>query len=267
MCGRSTYKLTWEEIVALYKLTLDQPARNTAARYNVCPTTPIDIVVSQDGKRRLLPMRWGLIPRWWNKPLKELKLATFNARAETVETKPFFRDSFKYRRCLIPMSGYYEWHDTAEGKQPCYFTRRDGQPVTIAGLWDEWHERPVGGVIQSCTMVITEPNAFVAELHDRMPVILEEKDFEQWESGDAKDAAALMKPAGNDILQRWPVSKRENSSRAPDDDPFCNPIREVKSPFSPDAGMSGLEGRSRHPSFTRRGRILTLNGHKPKRCD
>jgi hypothetical protein len=76
MCGRSTYKLTWEKIVALYRLTLDQPARNTRARYNVCPTTTIDTIVGSDGKRQLVPMRWGLVPSWWSKPLKELKLAT-----------------------------------------------------------------------------------------------------------------------------------------------------------------------------------------------
>jgi hypothetical protein len=104
MCGRSTYKLTWEEIVALYRLTLDQPARNTQARYNVCPTTTIDTVIAQDGARKLVPMRWGLVPSWWSKPLKELKLATFNARAETVAEKPFFRRAFKRNRCLIPVS-------------------------------------------------------------------------------------------------------------------------------------------------------------------
>ena len=82
-------------------------------------------------------MRWGLVPRWWSKPLKEVKMATFNARAETVETKPFFRDAFKRTRCLIPVSGYYEWQDTPDGKQPWYFTARDGSPaLTIAGLWD-----------------------------------------------------------------------------------------------------------------------------------
>src|SRR5271168_5074675 len=112
MCGRSTYKLTWEEIVLLYRLTLDQPPQNTRARYNVCPTTQIDTVLSEDGKRRLVPMRWGLIPNWWSKPLKEMKLATFNARAETVVEKPMFRSAFKRTRCLIPVSGYYEWQDT-----------------------------------------------------------------------------------------------------------------------------------------------------------
>ena len=95
MCGRFTYKLTWEELVRLYGLTMDQPARNTQARFNVCPTDPIDTVIECDGARGLVPMRWGLIPRWWSKPIKELKAATFNARAETVGTKPFFRDVFQ----------------------------------------------------------------------------------------------------------------------------------------------------------------------------
>ncbi len=219
MCGRFTNRLTWEELVRFYRLTLDQPARNTAARFNICPTDQIDTVVSSDGKRELVTMRWGLIPGWWSKPLKEMKVATFNARAETVAEKPMFRRAFEKSRCLIPASGYYEWRDTPEGKQPYYFTHRDGQPVTIAGLWDQWHERPLGAIIKSCAMVVTDANQFVADVHDRMPVILEPNDFEQWEHGDPKDAAALMKPAGDDVLQRWPVSKRVNSSRAADDDP------------------------------------------------
>jgi putative SOS response-associated peptidase YedK len=84
MCGRFTYKPTWEELVRLYRLTLDQPARNTQARYNVCPTDPVDTIVERDGKRELVSMRWGLVPRWWSKSLKDVKMATFNARAETV---------------------------------------------------------------------------------------------------------------------------------------------------------------------------------------
>jgi putative SOS response-associated peptidase YedK len=164
-------------------------------------------------------LRWGLIPYWWNKPLKEMRLATFNARAESVATKPMFRDAFKSKRCLISASGYYEWSGVPGNKQPCYFTRRDGQPITFAGLWSSWKDKEAGNSLLSCTMVITEPNKLAAEIHDRMPVIVEAKDFEQWERGDVKDAAALMKPAGDDVLQKWPVSKRVNSSRAPDDDP------------------------------------------------
>ena len=116
---------------------------------------------------------------------------------------------------LIPVSGYYEWQDTPGGKQPWYFTRRDDDPITIAGLWDEWKVKASGETLKSCTMIITEPNAFVAEVHDRMPVILEQEDFEPWLK---EGGAALLRPAGNDLLQKWPVSKRVNSSRASDDD-------------------------------------------------
>ena len=216
MCGRFTYKLTWPEIVKLYLLSLDTPARNPQARYNICPTTTIDTVIGRKGLRALVPMRCGLIPSWWSKPLKEMNLATFNARVETITEKPMFRRAFKRTRCLIPASGYYEWHDAPDGKQPYYFTRRDGASITIAGLWDEWRDRQAGETIRSCAMIITDANDFVGELHDRMPVILEPEQFEAWLTGSA--GLELLKPAANDVLQCWPVSRRVNSSRAPDDD-------------------------------------------------
>ena len=97
---------------------MDAPLHNMPPRYNICPTDPVDVVTEIDGKRELSQMRWGVVPRWWSKPLKELRAATFNARAETVKTKPFFRDAFKRNRCLIPMSGYYEWQNTAGGSSP-----------------------------------------------------------------------------------------------------------------------------------------------------
>ena len=118
----------------------------------------------------------------------------------------------------MPVSGYYEWADSPDGKQPYYFTRRDGQVLTIAAVQDGWIDPETGERVRSCSTVITEPNKLAAEVHDRMPAILEAKDFEQWERGDAKDAAALMTPAGEDVLQKWSVSKRVNSSRASDDD-------------------------------------------------
>jgi putative SOS response-associated peptidase YedK len=218
MCGRFTRMYSWRELVALYRLTDKAPPSNLQPRYNICPTTQVDAVLFRDGKRTLQSMRWGLIPNWWSKPLKEMKLATFNARAETVGEKPMFRSAFKRNRCLMPASGYYEWHDTPAGKQPYYFSRRDGQVMTIAGLWDEWTDMASGEKLKSCCIVITEPNKFVAEVHDRMPVILEEKNFEQWTDGDVKDAAKLMKPADEKLLQKWPISKRMNSSRADGDD-------------------------------------------------
>jgi putative SOS response-associated peptidase YedK len=227
MCGRFTYRLTCPEIVRLYRLALDAPARNTQPRYNVCPTTTIDAVIERDGTRELVAMRWGLVPSWWSKPLKEMRVATFNARAETVADKPMFRDAFRRTRCLIPASGYYEWQDTPDGKQPYYFTRRDGQPITIAGLWDTWRDKQAAETIKSAAMVITDANEVIGELHDRMPVILEQDQFEPWLSGAA--GVEILTPAANHVLQRWPVSRRVNSSRADDGDAsLTDPIATVQ---------------------------------------
>ena len=118
MCGRFTAQFTWPELVALYNLTLG--TSNFQPRYNICPTTTINALVSEDGKRQLVPMRWGLVPQWWKKPMKEFRLATFNARVETVAEKPMFRSAFKRTRCLIPASGYYEWHTVGKEKYPYY---------------------------------------------------------------------------------------------------------------------------------------------------
>jgi putative SOS response-associated peptidase YedK len=218
MCGRTTKNYTWEQIHAMYQLMRPAAIPNMQPSFNVCPTDPVDTVVEYEGQRNLEVMRWGLIPFWWSKPLKELRLATFNARVETVTTKPFFREAFKKRRCLMPLSGYYEWQDTPGGKQPWYFTARDGAPLlTAAGLWDSWNNKETGDRIKSCAMIITKPNDFVAEVHDRMPVLLMPDQFEHWLSGEMH--ADELKPAPNDYLQRWAVSKRVNSSKADKDDP------------------------------------------------
>src|ERR1700730_3801100 len=124
MCGRFTQRYTWREIHDLDGLT--GPARNLQAHYNIAPTDTADVVkFANGGTTELVPMRWGLIPYWWKKPLKQLP-ATFNARAESVATKPLFRDSFKRLGCVIPASGYYEWSKRPDGKQPCYISGADG---------------------------------------------------------------------------------------------------------------------------------------------
>jgi putative SOS response-associated peptidase YedK len=206
---------TWQELVSLYRLTLG--TSNLQPRYNICPTTRIDAVVSIDGKRELMGMRWGLVPSWWSKPLKELKFATFNARAETVAEKPMFRSAYKRNRCIIPASGYYELKTTKAGKQPYYFTPKDGPILSIAGIWDEWKDVETGKMLRSCTMMITEPNKTAAKIHDRMPVLLTPKQFEPWFSGKA--GTEILKPAANSAIVTRPVSTRVNSSRADDSDP------------------------------------------------
>jgi putative SOS response-associated peptidase YedK len=217
MCGRFTNRLTWREIVALYRLLVPaSPERNLPARYNICPTDTIDTVVEEDGKRDLVPMRWGLIPWWWKKRVKDVP-ATFNSRAETIAEKPMFRDAFKRRRCLIPASGYYEWQSTPTGKQPYYFSTENGSPLTIAGLWDEWKDIETGVPLRSCTMIITTANDFVGKIHDRMPALLTPYQFDSWLSGGAGPES--LRPWDQRSLQMYPVSRRVNSSKAAGDDP------------------------------------------------
>jgi putative SOS response-associated peptidase YedK len=220
MCGRYSSDLRWSDIAKLYDLAMQGPPPwNFPPSYNICPTDPVGVIVSDAGQRRFAKMRWGVIPHWWAKPRKEWKSMTFNARAETVQTLKTFKEPFRTKRCLIPASGYYEWQDTPDGKQPYYFTRRDGESLTIAGVRDTWHDKAANENIESCAMVITRANAFIAEIHDRMPVILERDRWDTWmRTDDPEEAASLMQPAPDDVLQRWPVSRRVNSNRAPADD-------------------------------------------------
>jgi putative SOS response-associated peptidase YedK len=217
MCGRFTNRLTWREIVALYRLAVPiTPERNLPARYNICPTDAIDVVIERGGQVDLVPMRWGLIPSWWRKTAKEVP-GTFNARAETLAAKPMFRDAFRRNRCLIPASGYYEWLKTPAGKQPYYYTARDGTPLTMAGLWDEWKEIETGLNVLSCTMIVTNANALAGKVHHRMPVLLQPENFPRWLAGTP--GMEMLRPVPDDYLQVWPVSRQVNSSRAPSDDP------------------------------------------------
>jgi putative SOS response-associated peptidase YedK len=211
MCERVTQHYAWKEIHDLYGLTAPKPPANLASRYKICPTATVNIVRLVAGKRIFEPMRWGFVPAWWLLGTEPTHPATFNARVETLATAPFFRSAFKRQRCLIPVSGYYVWRDTQGDRRPYYFTRRDGTVMTIAGLWDEWCHPDTGELVRSCTVIIGEANKFVAEMRDRMPVILEPRQFESWLSGEA--SLRMLKPAGEKVLKKHPVSKRVN--RAP----------------------------------------------------
>jgi putative SOS response-associated peptidase YedK len=216
MSGRFTRNYSWEQIHALYRLAGPAAIPNVQPRFNACPADPADTIVESDGKRELVEMRWGLVPFWWSKPLKEPRPRDLQCTRRDRDDKAGLSRAVPEKRCLMPVSGYYEWQDTPNGKQPWYFTARDGSPVlTIAGLWDEWKSRETGDV-KSCAMIITEPNEFVAEVHDRMPVLLKPDQFEHWLSGDM--SVEELKPVESDYLQRWAVSKRVNSSKADSND-------------------------------------------------
>jgi putative SOS response-associated peptidase YedK len=218
MCGRYSQAYTWEQIHAFSQpLTVPANHGELRPRYNIAPTTTVDIIVrSEDGGRELRRARWGLIPGWWNKPQKEMKLATFNARVETVDTSGMFKGAFRNRRCIIPASGFFEWTGEKGDKTPHYFSAADGQLLAFAGLWDSWKDRDTGEEIVSCTIIVREADAWSAQFHDRMPCMLHPKDFDDWLDGKAgKDL--LMRPPRP--LQEWIVSKQVNRTGVGDDDP------------------------------------------------
>jgi putative SOS response-associated peptidase YedK len=225
MCGRYCSDLRWSDIAKLYDLSMEGPPHwNFEPNYNVCPTQTVATIVQRDGKRAFELMRWGIIPLSHRGPAKDWKFATFNARTETIEKLRTFRGVWRRNRCLIPVSGYFEWHHRegapkGEKPQPYYFTARNGSPIlTVAGIWDRWNDPENGGKeLHSCAMVITEPNAFVREVHDRMPVLLRPDQFSAWLNGAA--GKEMLVPAAEDMLNKVPVSQRINSSRTPGDDP------------------------------------------------
>ena len=214
MCGRFTQQLSWAELHRLADL-IGQP-RNLAPRYNIAPTTQIEVIRRHDSRRELTPMRWGLVPMWWKKPLKELP-ATFNARAETVAEKAMFQSAFKSRRCIIPASGFYEWTGEKGARTPHYFSSPSGAPLAFAGLWESAANPETKELENSATIIVGPANNWMARFHDRMPVILDWRDAGAWIDGD--DPAALLRAPPDDALQEWIVSPRVNRSGVGDDDP------------------------------------------------
>jgi putative SOS response-associated peptidase YedK len=154
--------------------------------------------------REMVPMRWGLIPDWWKKPRKEVP-ATFNARAETVAEKPMFRGAFRYRRCITPASGFYEWTGPRTARQPHLFTAADGSPaLAFAGLWDHWIDPGNFDEVISATIIVSGASAWMRPYHERMPVLLEPQDFDAWLDGSLGPAA--LKPAAEEKLRELLVS-------------------------------------------------------------
>jgi putative SOS response-associated peptidase YedK len=221
MCGRYTYKFSWTQLHRLLKL-VSWPDTELTPRYNIAPTQVAPIVrLDVSGQRQGAMLRWGLIPTWADSPA--IGNRHINARAETVATSPSFRAAFAQRRCLVPVSGFYEWRK-GEGdlpKQPFWIGRVDREPFTFAGVWESWTRE--GETIESYTIITTTPNALLAPVHNRMPVIVAPEDYGRWlgeapTSHTTTDAAlALLHPAAVDGFESFPVSTRVNSPR--NDDP------------------------------------------------
>ncbi|MDQ0270357.1 SOS response-associated peptidase [Cytobacillus purgationiresistens] len=209
MCGR--FSLT-EAVFELQKVFDFYFAEEEAPRYNIAPGQQILTIIEEEGARIGTKMKWGLVP-YWSKEAK-ISYKMINARAEGIETKPSYKVPFKKRRCIILTDGFYEWKKTEEGKQPYRFTMNNGKPFAFAGLWDVWDkgEEP----LKSCTIITTGPNEVTETIHDRMPVILKEKDYDFWLNSSEQDLEqlkSLMKPYDGGEMKRYPVSTLVNSSK------------------------------------------------------
>lgn len=210
MCGRFTLVADPADLQAAFPETSFPAAY--APRFNIAPTQPI-LVIPNNQRAQADFALWGLIPSWSKDPSIASRL--INARAETLAEKPSFRGSLKYKRCLIPASGFYEWKPSpgAKGKIPHYIALSSGLPFAFAGLWDEW-AGPDGSPVKTCTIITTEPNRLMSEIHNRMPVILPPDAYAQWldpSPQKGEDLLPLLKPFPTGLMRAYPVSTLVNS--------------------------------------------------------
>ena len=210
MCGRFIQRASGDDLAERFHLSA--PAA-LPPRYNLAPSQSVWAVrAAAAGGRELFALRWGLAPAWAPEPRTAYQ--THNARAETAAEKPTYRQAFRRRRCLIPADGFYEWRPIGARKQPYCIAPADGRPFAFAGLWERW-ERD-GQVLESCTILVTQANAQVAPIHDRMPVILDPAAEARWLDPELTDPAVLrplLVPCPPERLRVWPVSGAVNSSR------------------------------------------------------
>jgi putative SOS response-associated peptidase YedK len=225
MCGR--YRLSRrKQLVEEYFAAVSEECE-WSPRYNIAPSQPV-LTIRQNAHepvRRLSTMRWGLIPSWSKDPTIGFK--TINARSETVATTASFREPFRSQRCLLPADGFYEWKRQGHTKQPYCFEVNDNTLFAFAGLWDRWTS-PQGDIAESCTIITTTPNSLLADVHDRMPVILSQENYDIWLDPAFRDETALsqmLKPFDSGLMKRYPVNPKVNHVQ--NDDPECSKSVEV----------------------------------------
>jgi len=209
MCGRFTLTVDPADLIEQFGLA-GPPPGGLGPRYNIAPTQSV-AVVANEAERTLELFKWGLIPAWAKDP--KIGNSLINARAETLAEKPAFRAALKRRRCLVLADGFYEWQKLPTGKQPMYIQLQDGRPFAFAGLWETW-KAGAGPVLKTCTLITTAPNALMAEIHNRMPVILQPADYAAWLTpGElpAVEALALLHAYPAEAMQARPVSTAVNS--------------------------------------------------------
>jgi putative SOS response-associated peptidase YedK len=212
MCGRYAFFSPAEAVKRIFALD-DVP--ELEPRYNIAPTQSVPAVrMGEEGARAFAMLHWGLVPKW----AKERAIGNrmINARSETLAEKPSFREAFKKRRCLVLADGWYEWQVAAGGKQPWFIRRKDSRPFAFAGLWERWKDPAVGSTLESCTIVTTDAAESIKKIHERMPVVLEESDWDRWMDtafSDTETLSELLKPGDPKTFEAWPVSREVNAPK------------------------------------------------------
>lgn len=210
MCGRFSILNDQASLVKHFALAESEEFINS---FNVTPSDKIPVIRLSEGKRHLVNCQWGLIPHW----AKDDKFKPVNARAETLVEKPFFRSALKNNRCLVPASGFYEWKGQKGNKQPWYFRLKEGELFAFAGLWDHWENQDMK--IDSCTIITTNANAAMAPVHNRMPVILDPDQYDDWLVVGNRE---ILLPYSGDMIC-YPVSKKVNNPDT-DGDELIRPL-------------------------------------------
>lgn len=215
MCGRVVHKTPLSEIRVLFETV--NPIPSSPPNFNAAPTNLLPVVrLDREGRRSLDLLRWGLIPYW----AKDASIGShcINAMAETIATKPAFREAFhRGRRCLVPVDGFYEWEKTPIGKQPYLVSMADGSPLALAGLWERWkNPEAAGEVIQTFTVLTTEPNVLCAPIHDRMPVILGRQNWSAWlgeVEASRDELLRMLRPFPSYLMRAYRVDRRVGNVR------------------------------------------------------
>lgn len=222
MCGRVRLDTDWSEIVRIFEIDLTE-LEDWQPKWNVAPTHLVPVVTGPRGRRSARYMSWGFVP-WWEKGAKP-KSRPINAKAEGVATSGMFKGAFARHRCVVPATGFYEWTTEPDGKQPWLFTRVDGQPLALAGLWERW--RPEGGpALDTFCVLTTAANADTRPVHDRMPLILPDRlAMDLWTDAEADPVllSRVMQPLPDGSLRRVAVSRRMNAPQH-DTEADCAPV-------------------------------------------
>jgi putative SOS response-associated peptidase YedK len=223
MCGR--YRLSRRKQLVEEYFDCAPWDEEWSPRHNIAPTQPVPVIRQnpREPVRELSLVRWGLIPSWAKDASGAARM--INARSETATAKPAFRDALRFRRCLVPADGFYEWAKTGKGKQPYCFEVNDGQLFAFAGLWDRWRDKG-GKIVETCTILTTTPNAVTSAVHDRMPVILDPDAYDLWLDPGMQRVEVipeLLKPSDAKLMRCYPVSTRINHV-AHDDEECSAPV-------------------------------------------